>query len=139
LIRLFDAAALNLMGSLILATLIGLGIGIILPGQRRQNLALLEQVNHRLAELERKVNLLLAGRASEAVPSQNCLVLEAVPTRQKIKVIKVLRRLTQLDLKAAKDLVESTPSLIPALKIDAVRAKSELEAVGAQVSFESTE
>lgn len=138
MIWLFDAAALNLMESLILATLIGLGIGIILPGQRRQNLALLDQVNQRIAELERKVNLLLAGRATEIIPSQNCLVLEAVPARQKIKVIKALRRLTQLDLKAAKDLIESTPSVIPGLTTDAATAKSELEAAGAQVSFKQT-
>ncbi len=135
----FNAAALSLMESLILATLIGLGIGIILPGQRRQNLAFLEQINNRIAELERKVNLLLAGRGSELTPSKNCLILEAVPAGQKIKVIKVLRRLTQLDLKAAKEIVESTPSLIPLLKTDALTAKTELEAAGAQVSFKSSE
>jgi ribosomal protein L7/L12 len=127
------------MESLILATLIGIGIGIILPGKQRNNSALSDQVNYRIAELERKVNLLLVnlGLGSEVSPEQDYLILEAVPPSQRIKVIKVIRRLIKLDLVAAKDLVDSTPSLIPALKTDLHAAKAELEAAGAQVSLKS--
>jgi ribosomal protein L7/L12 len=127
------------MESLILATLIGLGIGIVLPGKQRKNFALSDQINHRIAELERKVNLLLAnlGTASDVSPAQEYLILEAVPPRQRIKVIKVIRKLTKLDLVAAKNLVDSTPSLIPTLHTDLHTAKAELAAAGARVSLKS--
>jgi ribosomal protein L7/L12 len=125
------------MESLLLATLIGIGIGIVLPGKQRQSFS--DQINHRITELERKVNLLLVnlGVGSEVSPDQDYLILEAVPLGQRIKVIKVIRRLTKLDLVAAKDLVDSTPSLIPALKTDLDIAKAEIEAAGARVSLKS--
>ena len=56
---------------------------------------------------------------------------------QKIAVIKVVRELTSLGLKDAKDLVESAPKPIleGAKKEDAEAAKEKLEAAGAAVSL----
>jgi large subunit ribosomal protein L7/L12 len=53
----------------------------------------------------------------------------------KIKVIKVVRELTSLGLKEAKDLVEGAPKtvLTGVSKEDAASAKAKLEEVGAQV------
>jgi large subunit ribosomal protein L7/L12 len=55
----------------------------------------------------------------------------------KIAVIKVVRELTQLGLKEAKDLVESAPKAIleGAKKEDAEAAKEKLEAAGAAVTL----
>jgi len=54
---------------------------------------------------------------------------------KKIDVIKVVRQLTNLGLKEAKELVESAPKPVKAAvsKDDAAAAKKELEAVGAVV------
>jgi large subunit ribosomal protein L7/L12 len=56
---------------------------------------------------------------------------------KKIQVIKVVRKLTSLGLKEAKDLVESAPVAVleNASKDDAAAAKAELEEVGAQVEL----
>ena len=55
---------------------------------------------------------------------------------KKINVIKVVRTLTDLGLKEAKDLVESAPAVVleAVSKDRAAEAKSQLEAEGAQVS-----
>jgi len=55
----------------------------------------------------------------------------------KIQVIKVVRELTQLGLKEAKDLVESAPKPVKqgVTKEEAENAKSKLEAVGAKVEI----
>ena len=54
---------------------------------------------------------------------------------QKIQVIKVVRELTKLGLKEAKDLVDAAPKpvLEKVSKEDAEKAKADLEAVGANV------
>ena len=54
---------------------------------------------------------------------------------QKIQVIKVVREITKLGLKEAKDLVDGAPKpvLEKANKADAEKAKAELEAAGASV------
>jgi large subunit ribosomal protein L7/L12 len=56
---------------------------------------------------------------------------------EKIKVIKVVRSLTSLGLKEAKDLVESAPKpvLEHASKEDAEKAKAQLEEAGATVEL----
>ena len=56
---------------------------------------------------------------------------------KKIQVIKVVRELTSLGLKEAKDLVESAPAAVVegASKADAEAAKAKLEEVGAQVEL----
>jgi large subunit ribosomal protein L7/L12 len=57
--------------------------------------------------------------------------------QQKIKVIKVVRELTALGLKEAKDLVESAPKAVKegVSKEDAEAAKAKLEEVGAKVEI----
>jgi len=56
---------------------------------------------------------------------------------KKIEVIKVVRKLTNLGLKEAKDLVESAPATVleSVPKEAAESAKAELEAVGAKVEI----
>lgn len=65
------------------------------------------------------------------------LVLEEVPADKKIAVLKVVRTLTGLGLKEAKDLVESTPKNIKegASKDDVESAKKQLEEAGAKVKI----
>lgn len=79
-----------------------------------------------------------AGGGEEAAAEQTefDVVLDAAGDG-KIKVIKEVRRLTNLGLKEAKELVESAPKAIVegASKEDAEKAKEELEAVGATVSL----
>jgi large subunit ribosomal protein L7/L12 len=62
------------------------------------------------------------------------LVLEEVPADKKIAVLKVVRTLTGLGLKEAKDLVESTPKTLKegVSKSDAEAAQKDLEAAGAK-------
>jgi large subunit ribosomal protein L7/L12 len=64
------------------------------------------------------------------------VVLEAIGDK-KINVIKVVRSLTSLGLKEAKDLVEGVPSKVKEgiSKEDAAKAKKELEEAGATVSI----
>jgi len=64
------------------------------------------------------------------------LVLEEVPADKKIAVLKIVRTLTGLGLKEAKDLVESTPKNVKegVSKTDAEAAKKDLEAAGAKCS-----
>ncbi len=65
------------------------------------------------------------------------VVLEEVPADKKIAVLKVVRSLTGLGLKEAKELVESTPKAVKeAVAKDAAEAaKKELEAEGAKVTI----
>jgi large subunit ribosomal protein L7/L12 len=64
------------------------------------------------------------------------VVLDEVPADKKIAVLKVVRELTGLGLKEAKDLVESTPKAVKegASKDDAEAAKKKLEEAGAKAS-----
>ncbi len=64
------------------------------------------------------------------------VVLEEVPADKKIAILKVVRGLTGLGLKEAKDMVESTPKAIKeAVAKDAAEdAKKQLEEAGAKVS-----
>ena len=59
------------------------------------------------------------------------------PGQQKIQVIKVVRALTGLGLKEAKDLVESAPKAVKegVPKADAEKLKAKLEAEGAKVEL----
>ncbi len=56
---------------------------------------------------------------------------------EKVKVIKVVREITGLGLKEAKDLVEGAPKMVKeaASKEDAEEAKKKLEEVGAKVTL----
>lgn len=64
------------------------------------------------------------------------VILDEVPADKKIAVLKVVRVLTGLGLKEAKDLVESTPkSVKEAVTKDAAEdAKKQLEEVGGKVT-----
>jgi len=64
------------------------------------------------------------------------VVLDGFDAAKKIGVIKVIRALTNLGLKEAKDLVEGAPSKVKegVSKEDAEKAKKELEEAGAKVS-----
>lgn len=65
------------------------------------------------------------------------VVLEAVPADKKIAILKVVRSLTGLGLKEAKEIVESAPKQIQEGlgKEAAEQAKKQLEDVGATVSL----
>ncbi|MGB7415945.1 MAG: 50S ribosomal protein L7/L12 [Thermosynechococcaceae cyanobacterium] len=65
------------------------------------------------------------------------VVLEEVPSDKKIAILKVVRSLTGLGLKEAKEIVESAPKAIKeaASKDDAEEAKKSLEEAGAKVSL----
>ena len=65
------------------------------------------------------------------------VMLEEVPAPKKITILKVVRSITSLGLKEAKELVESAPKPIKegTSKEDAEDIKSKLEEVGAKVSI----
>lgn len=65
------------------------------------------------------------------------VVIEAVPSDKKIAILKVVRTLTGLALREAKDFVESTPKVVKeAVAIDeAEDLKQQLELAGAKVSL----
>jgi len=64
------------------------------------------------------------------------VVLEEVPADKKIAILKVVRTITGLGLKEAKDLVESTPKPLKEAitKDDAENIKKQLEEAGAKVT-----
>ena len=80
-----------------------------------------------------------AGGGEEAAEEKTefDLVLEEVPADKKIAVLKIVRTLTGLGLKEAKDLVESAPKTIKegVAKADAEGAKKDLEAAGAKCAI----
>lgn len=75
-----------------------------------------------------------AGPAAE--PTEFKVVLEGFDAAKKINVIKVVREITGLGLKEAKDLVEGVPSKVKTgiSKEDAAKLKKELEDAGAKVA-----
>lgn len=77
-----------------------------------------------------------AGAAEAEEQTEFDVVLNAAGDK-KIQVIKVVRELTSLGLKEAKDLVESAPAKVKEgiSKDDADKAKAKLEEVGAVVEI----
>jgi large subunit ribosomal protein L7/L12 len=79
------------------------------------------------------------GAAAEEVEEKTAfdLVLDEVPADKKIAVLKVVREITGLGLKDAKDLVESAPKTIKEgmTKADADAAKKQIEEAGGKVSI----
>ncbi len=77
-----------------------------------------------------------AAPAAEAEKDEFSVILKDGGA-QKIQVIKVVRELTSLGLKEAKDLVEGAPKpvLEKASKDDAAKAKAKLEEAGATVEL----
>ena len=76
------------------------------------------------------------GAAQEEEKTSFDVILEKVGA-QKIKVIKVVREVTSLGLKEAKDLVESAPKAVKEglSKEEAEKVKQKLEEVGATVKI----
>lgn len=77
------------------------------------------------------------GAEAPAAKTEFTVVLEGVPDAgKKIGVIKVVREITQLGLKEAKDLVEGAPKPIKenTSKEDSEAIKKKLEEAGAKVS-----
>ncbi|MFE4108171.1 50S ribosomal protein L7/L12 [Almyronema epifaneia] len=81
-----------------------------------------------------------AGGAAAAEPEEEKtefdVVLEEVPADKKIAILKVVRSLTGLGLKEAKEMVESAPKAVQeaVAKEKAEDAKKQLEEAGAKVS-----
>lgn len=65
------------------------------------------------------------------------MVIEEVPSNARIATIKVVRALTNLALKEAKDLIEGLPKKFREgiTKEEAEEAKKKLEEVGAKISI----
>ena len=80
-----------------------------------------------------------AGAAAEEVEEKTAfdLVLDEVPADKKIAVLKIVREITGLGLKDAKDMVESAPKTIKESmpKADAEAAKKQIEEAGGKVSI----
>ncbi|MDW8261426.1 MAG: 50S ribosomal protein L7/L12 [Phycisphaerales bacterium] len=82
------------------------------------------------------------GAGAAAAPAEEAkttfdVVLKSVPADKKIAVIKVVRAVTQLGLKEAKDLVDGAPKTVKegATKEEAEKLKKELEEQGATVEL----
>ncbi|HLA73766.1 MAG TPA: 50S ribosomal protein L7/L12 [Steroidobacteraceae bacterium] len=82
-----------------------------------------------------------AGPAAAAAPveaqTEFAVTLKEYPADKKVGVIKVIRELTGLGLKEAKDLVEGVPSLVKegVNKADSESMKKKLEDAGAKVEI----
>jgi large subunit ribosomal protein L7/L12 len=79
------------------------------------------------------------GGAAAAAPAEEqtefAVTLKEYPADKKVTVIKVIREITGLGLKEAKDLVEGVPSLVKegVAKADVDAMKKKLEEAGAKV------
>ncbi len=78
-----------------------------------------------------------AGPPVEAAPTEFKVVLEGFDAAKKINVIKVVREITGLGLKEAKDVVEGAPKSIKEnlSKEDAAKLEKQLTDGGAKVSI----
>ena len=78
-----------------------------------------------------------APEAAQEEKTEFDVVLESLPADSKIAVLKVVRTITGLGLKEAKDLVESAPKTVKekASKADADTFKKQLEDAGAKVAI----
>jgi large subunit ribosomal protein L7/L12 len=107
------------------------------------------QVVELIADMEKKFGVSAAapvavaaaapGAAAAAAPAEEktefSITLKEYPADKKVTVIKVIREVTGLGLKEAKDLVEGAPSLVKEAvsKADVEKIKKSLEDVGAKV------
>jgi len=107
------------------------------------------QVVELIADMEKKFGVSAAapvavaaaapGAAAAAAPAEEktefSLTLKEYPADKKVTVIKVIREVTGLGLKEAKDLVEGAPALVKEgiSKADVEKIKKSLEDVGAKV------
>ncbi|MEY2834219.1 MAG: hypothetical protein RLZZ574_3479 [Cyanobacteriota bacterium] len=76
------------------------------------------------------------GGEAEEEKTEFDVILEDVPKDKKIAILKVVRTITGLGLKEAKDMVESTPKALKegVPKEDAEETKAKLEEAGAKVT-----
>ncbi len=83
----------------------------------------------------------VAGGGAAAAPAEEqtefTVTLKEYPADKKVTVIKVVRELTGLGLKEAKDLVEAVPSVVKdaVSKADSETMKKKLEDAGAKVEI----
>lgn len=77
------------------------------------------------------------GQAAAAEASDFQVTLEAVPADKKIGVIKIVREITGLGLKEAKDLVDAAPKVLKetAPKAEADSIKKKIEEAGGKVTL----
>lgn len=77
-----------------------------------------------------------AAAAAEE-PANLSITIQEVPADKKIAVIKVIREITGLGLKEAKDMAESAPKVVKesSPKAEAAEIKKKLEDAGAKVSL----
>ena len=77
------------------------------------------------------------GAPAQEEKTEFDVVLESVPADKKLAVLKVVRSITGLGLKEAKDLVESAPKAIKekASKADADSIKKQVEEAGGKVAL----
>ena len=80
-----------------------------------------------------------AGAPAEVVEEKTTfdVILEDVPSDKRVPILKVIRNLTALDLKEAKESITSLPKAIQqgVSKDDAEAAKQQLEEAGAKVKI----
>jgi large subunit ribosomal protein L7/L12 len=109
------------------------------------------QVVELISDMEKKFGVTAAapvammagggGAAAAAAPAEEktefSVSLKEYPADKKVGVIKVIRELTGLGLKEAKDLVEGVPSLVKegVNKADSETMKKKLEDAGAKVEI----
>ena len=109
------------------------------------------QVVELIADMEKKFGVtaaapvaMVAGGGGAAAPAaaaeektEFAVTLKEYPADKKVGVIKVIRELTGLGLKEAKDLVEGVPSLVKegVNKADSETMKKKLEDAGAKVEI----
>jgi large subunit ribosomal protein L7/L12 len=109
------------------------------------------QVVELIADMEKKFGVTAAapvaiaagggGAAAAAAPAEEktefTVVLKEYPADKKVGVIKVVRELTGLGLKEAKDLVEGVPGTVKegVNKADSDNMKKKLEEAGAKVEI----
>ena len=102
----------------------------------------LMQVVELISDMEKKFGVTAAAPgagAAESAPAEEqtefTVTLKEYPADKKVTVIKVIRELTGLGLKEAKDLVEGAPSTVKegVSKADSETMKKKLEDAGAKV------
>lgn len=80
-----------------------------------------------------------AGAPAEAAEEKTTfdVILEDVPSDKRVPILKIIRNLTSLDLKEAKESITSLPKAIQqgVSKEDAETAKQQLEEAGAKVKI----
>jgi large subunit ribosomal protein L7/L12 len=109
------------------------------------------EVTELISDMEKKFGVTAAapvavaaapgGAAAAAAPAEEktefTVTLKEYPADKKVTVIKVIREITGLGLKEAKDLVEGVPSLVKegVNKADSDAIKKKLEDAGAKVEI----